>query len=66
MTSRDPTYQLDVKRTCALCDGRVTLVQGGLSHREANATSTPYWAVAWCRLQPCGHLFAVRNGGLIR
>jgi hypothetical protein len=61
MTSRDPTYQLGVNRTCALCDGRVTLVQGGLSYRKVSATSTLYGALAWCRLQPCGHLFAVRR-----
>jgi hypothetical protein len=61
----DVTYQCRVNRTCTLCDRRVTFVQGGLLHRKVSATSTVYGAVAWCRLQPCGHLFAVRRGGLI-
>jgi hypothetical protein len=59
------TYRRRVDRTCALCDRRVTLVQGGLLHRKISATSTFRGAVAWCRLQPCGHLFAVPRGGLI-
>jgi hypothetical protein len=59
------TYQRRVNRTCAVCDRRVTLVQGALLHRKVSATSTLYRAVAWCRLQPCGHVFAVRRGGLI-
>lgn len=61
----DLTYQRRVNRKCALCDRRVTLVEGGRLPRKVSATSTVYGAVTWCRLQPCGHIFAVRLGGLI-
>ncbi len=58
-------YRRRVDRTCAVCDGPVTLVQRGLSRRKGNVPGTPYAAVAWCRLHPCGHMFAVRRGALI-
>ena len=65
MRPLDLTGQRRVNRNCAVCDRRVTLVQGALLHRKVSATGTLYRAVAWCRLQPCGHVFAVRRGGLI-
>ncbi len=65
MSPLDLTYQRRVNGTCAVCDRRVTLVQGALLHCKVSTTGMLYRAVAWCRVQPCGHVFAVRRGGLI-
>jgi hypothetical protein len=56
---------LAVDPICAVCDTQVTVIQGVPSRQKISAGGTLYRAVAWCRLLPCGHTFAVRAGGLI-
>jgi hypothetical protein len=51
--------------TCASCDQPVSGVLSTPSRQQLNAYTTAYAAMAWCMLEPCGHVFAVRRGGLI-
>jgi hypothetical protein len=66
MEAKDRRRQLlAVNPICALCDTRVTVIQGAPSRQKVSATSTLYRAFVWCRLLPCGHTFRVRAGALI-
>jgi hypothetical protein len=60
-----PRQLLAVDPICALCDTKVTIIQGAAPRERVSATSTLYRAFAWCRLLPCGHTFKVRAGSLI-
>jgi len=51
--------------TCAVCDEPVRGVLGAPSRQELSVDTTVYAAMAWCMLDPCGHVFTVRRGGLI-
>ncbi len=51
--------------TCASCDQPVSGVLSAPSREQLNADTTVYAPMAWCLLEPCGHVFAVRRGGLI-
>jgi hypothetical protein len=51
--------------TCAVCDRPVRSVLGAPSRRRVSADTTVYAPTAWCMLDPCGHIFTVRRGGLI-
>jgi plastocyanin len=51
--------------TCAVCDRPVRAVVGTPSRHKVSAGTTVYAPVAWCMLDPCGHTFTVRRGGLI-
>ena len=51
--------------TCAVCDRPVRGVIGAASRRKVSADTTEYAPMAWCLLDPCGHTFSVRRGGLI-
>ena len=51
--------------TCAICDRPVSDVLATPSRQTVSATATVYRAMAWCMLEPCGHTFSVRRGGLI-
>jgi len=60
------TIELTVEyATCAVCDQPVKTVVGTPSRQMVSAASTAYAATAWCMLEPCGHAFTVRRGGLI-
>ena len=64
--SSDSPYELlDQDPTCALCEAHITLILAAPSRQRVTRASTVYRSFAWCRLQPCGHTFAVRRGGLI-
>ena len=64
--SSDSPYELlDEDPTCALCEAHVTLILAAPSRQRITGASTVYRSFAWCRLQPCGHTFAVRRGSLI-
>jgi hypothetical protein len=56
---------LAINPICAVCDSKVTVIQGSGSRQKDSATSTLHRAFVWCRLLPCGHTFRVRAGGLI-
>jgi hypothetical protein len=60
-----PRQLLVVDPICAICDGKVTVIQGAAPRERMSASTTLYRAFAWCRLLPCGHTFRVRAGGLI-
>jgi hypothetical protein len=51
--------------TCAVCDRQVRAVVGTPSRQRVSADTTVYTPTAWCMLDPCGHTFTVRRGGLI-
>jgi len=51
--------------TCAVCDRPVRAVVGTPSRQKMSADTTVYAPTAWCMLDPCGHTFTVRRGGLI-
>jgi hypothetical protein len=51
--------------TCAVCDRPVRAVVGTPSRQKVSAGTTVYAPTAWCMLDPCGHTFTVRRGGLI-
>jgi hypothetical protein len=51
--------------TCAVCERPVTEVLVAPSRWKVSASATIYAAVARCMLEPCGHTFSVRRGGLI-
>lgn len=51
--------------TCAVCDEPVRAVVGTPSRQTVSSATTVYVATAWCMLEPCGHAFTVRRGGLI-
>jgi len=51
--------------TCAVCGRPVRAVVGTPSRQEVGTGTTGYALAAWCRLDPCGHTFTVRRGGLI-
>jgi hypothetical protein len=51
--------------TCAVCDQPVRGVLGAPSRQRLSADTTVYAPRAWCMLDPCGHVFTVRRGGLI-
>jgi hypothetical protein len=53
-------------RTCAVCELPVTGVARAPVRRKVESTGTLVTTAVWCRLQPCGHTFMVRSGGLIR
>ena len=68
----DPVGQPDRRRPllainpiCALCDAKVTVIQGSAARQKESATSALYRAFVWCKLLPCGHTFRVRAGELI-
>jgi hypothetical protein len=50
---------------CAVCDQPVRGVLGAPSRQKVSADTTVYAPMAWCMLDPCGHVFTVRRGGLI-
>jgi hypothetical protein len=67
MTSLRITYRYQATNPiCASCDAPVTGIEGRPSRLELSDQSALYAAIAWCRLRPCGHSFAVPRGGLIR
>ena len=51
--------------TCAVCDLPVRAVLGAPSRQKLSAGTTVYAPIAWCMLDPCGHVFTVRRGGLV-
>ena len=51
--------------TCAVCDRPVRAVVGTPSRQKVSADTTVYAPAAWCVLDPCGHTYTVRRGGLI-
>ena len=51
--------------TCAVCDRPVRYVLSEPYLRQATANAVVYKPMAWCLLEPCGHTFTVRRGGLI-
>jgi hypothetical protein len=51
--------------TCAICDRPVVGYSGEPARRGPAAPSTVLADSAWCLLDPCGHTFIVRRGGLI-
>jgi hypothetical protein len=51
--------------TCAICERPVRGFVGAPSPRKVGADTTEYAPTAWCMLDPCGHIFSVRRGGLI-
>ena len=55
----------DEDATCAVCDEPVRAVVGTPSGRQESAFAAVYARMAWCMLEPCGHAFTVRRGGLI-
>ena len=62
----DMTYEvLAEDATCAVCDQPVRAAVGTPSRQKVSADTTVYAPKAWCRLDPCGHTFTVRRGGLI-
>jgi hypothetical protein len=65
VSSYRPRQLLAVDPICAVCDTKVTVIQGTATRQRVSATSTLYRAFAWCKLLPCGHTFRVRAGGLI-
>ena len=64
-SSDSPSELLVEDPTCALCEAHVTLILAAPSRQRITGGSTVYRTFAWCRLQPCGHTFAVPRGGLI-
>jgi len=62
---RQPRQLLAVDPICAVCDAKVTVIQGAAPRQKVIDTSTLYRGFAWCRLLPCGHTFKVPAGGLI-
>jgi hypothetical protein len=50
--------------TCAICDTPVDSYFGEPA-RRGPVTRTVFSDTAWCFLEPCGHTFSVRKGGLI-
>lgn len=61
-TTTEPTGD---EAMCAVCDQPVVSVVGTPSRQRISASTTVYAPRAWCVLEPCGHAFAVRRGGLI-
>jgi hypothetical protein len=60
------TYELAAEdATCAVCHRQVRAVVGTPSRQRVSADTTVYMPTAWCMLDPCGHTFTVRRGGLI-
>ncbi len=60
------TYELGAEdATCAVCERPVRAVVGMPSRPKVSADTTLYTSTAWCMLDPCGHTFTVRRGGLI-
>ena len=51
--------------TCAVCDRPVRGFLGEPYRKKLSTNSTVYAVMAWCLLEPCGHTFTVRRGGLI-
>lgn len=51
--------------TCAICDRPVREVLGAPARQKVSVNTTIYGHMAWCILEPCGHTFTVRRGGLI-
>jgi CO dehydrogenase/acetyl-CoA synthase beta subunit len=56
---------VDEDATCAVCDEPVRAVLGTPSRQVVSPSVTAYAARAWCTLEPCGHTYSVRRGGLI-
>ncbi len=60
------TYELSAGgATCAECGQPVRAVVGTPARPRLSADATLHAAFAWCMLDPCGHTFTVRRGGLI-
>jgi hypothetical protein len=51
--------------TCAICETPVVSYFGEPARRTPARTRTVFPDAAWCFLEPCGHTFTVRRGGLI-
>ena len=66
MVPADIMWELSTEdATCAVCEQPVRGVLGEPSRRQLSADTTVYAPLAWCMLDPCGHVFTVRRGGLI-
>lgn len=60
------TYERSAKdATCAVCERPVRAVVSTASRPAVSPDTTLYTPMAWCMLDPCGHTFTVRRGGLI-